>query len=324
MSRAGDQLARAAAARFGISPRSELEFIRHGENTTFRVRTPAGETLALRLNRPGYQRRDALRSELMWMAALHEAGIQTPAPLKGIDGEEIQHLGGEPSTDHTAMMFTWVPGVPLSSLETSAPWQALGELMASIHNHARSWRPPPGFTRPAWDAEALVGDEPRWGDPDPNGVFSDADRSAIDECRAEVARRLTAIGTDRSDYGLIHGDLGFENVLVDDGVPNVIDFDDCGAGWFAHEIAVALYPHEGKPGFEAAHDALISGYRRCGPLPDGILDELPTFLMARRLCTLGWVFSRPETDHAAAQREQRLRTTPAALSRFRSWARNRP
>lgn len=324
MSRADDQLARAAAARFGISPRSELEFIRHGENTTFRVRTPDGDALALRLNRPGYQRPDALRSELMWMAALREAGIQTPAPLEGIDGEEIQHLGGEPDTAHTAVMFTWVPGVPLSSLETSAPWQALGELMASIHNHARSWRPPLGFTRPAWDAEALVGDEPRWGNPDPQGVFSDAVRSAIAECRAEVARRLRAIGTDRSGYGLIHGDLGFENVLVDDGVPNVIDFDDCGAGWFGHELAVALYPYEGTPGFEAAREALIRGYRRRGPLSDAMLDELPTFLMARRLSTLGWVFSRPETEHAAAQRGRRLRTTPASLSRFLAWARNGP
>ena len=320
MTRVDDALARAAAARFGISSGSELTFVRYGENTTFRVRTADGEMFALRLNRPGYHTLEALRSELTWMAALRAAGIRTAVAMPGADGEEIQHAADAGGKTHTAMMFTWVTGVPLSSLGASAPWEQLGELMASVHAHAATWRPPPGFTRPAWDAAALVGDSPRWGDPDPDGVFAPDDRAAIDACRSEVARRLSAIGTHGSRYGLIHGDLGFENVLIDDEEPRVIDFDDCGESWFLHELAVALYPHEGRPDFDAARDALVRGYRRRGSLPDATLAELPTFLMARRLCTLGWTFSRSETEHAAEQRERRIRTTPAALSRFLAWA----
>lgn len=324
MSGAGYALARAAAVRFDVSSRSDLELIRHGENTTFRVLTPEGEAFALRLNRPGYHTAQALRSELAWTAALREAGIRTAIPVRGRDGDEIQRFATASGTTRTAIMFTWVPGVPLSSLGASAPWERLGELMASIHNHAQRWQPPPSFTRPAWDAEALVGDKPRWGDPDPHGVFGDAERARLDGCRAEVARRLTAIGTHRSSYGLIHGDLSFENVLVDGGVPNVIDFDDCGAGWFLHDLAVALYPYEAEPGFGAAREDLARGYRRHGTLSDEMLAELPMFLMARRLCTLGWTFSRSETEHAAVQRERRLRTTTAALSRFLTWSQGKP
>ena len=53
---------------------------------------------------------------------------------------------------------------------------------------------------------------------------------------------------------------------------------------------------------------------------DFVLAELPTFLMARRIQTLGWVFSRSETAHAQRQREARLRSTPPATREFLAWA----
>jgi Ser/Thr protein kinase RdoA (MazF antagonist) len=50
------------------------------------------------------------------------------------------------------------------------------------------------------------------------------------------------IGHDPAHYGPIHRDLSFENVLVAGGATIVIDFDDRGDGWFAHELAVAVTP----------------------------------------------------------------------------------
>jgi Ser/Thr protein kinase RdoA (MazF antagonist) len=64
---------------------------------------------------------------------------------------------------------------------------------------------------------------------------------------------------------------------------------------------------------------LIEGYRGVRPLPDADIAELPTFLMCRRLATLGWTFSRADTPHAQRQRQRRLATTPAAARRFVKW-----
>jgi Ser/Thr protein kinase RdoA (MazF antagonist) len=197
--------------------------------------------------------------------------------------------------------------------------------MARIHVHTRAWEPPAWFTRPAWDAEALVGDDPRWGPPDPDRLFAAGDRATLEACRREVHTRLDAIGTDPDRFGLIHGDLGFENILVlDDGSVVIIDFDDSGYGWYLHDFAVALYPHEGRGGVADRRDALVAGYRRVGELSDESLAELPTFLMARRIQTLGWVFSRPETAHAQRQRPRRLLSTPRATREFLAWARDNP
>ena len=131
--------------------------------------------------------------------------------------------------------------------------------------------------------------------------------------------RLEGIGLASDRFGLIHADLGFENVLVaDDGTVTIIDFDDSGDSWYLFELASALYPHDRSDGFDERRDALVAGYRHVRELPDELLAELPAFLMARRIQTLGWVFSRPETAHAERQRPRRIQSTPAGNARVPS------
>ena len=297
-------------------------FVRHGENTTYSVTAPDGRRFALRVHRPLYQTPEAIRSELAWMESLRQSGVRTPAPVPGVDGDPLQTATAGPGWSRSTVLFEWIDGVPLSAVGEVGPWERLGELMARIHAHARTWRRPAWFTRPAWDREALVGDEPRWGPVDPEQVFEADDRAALEACRAEVRARLGVIGTGPDRFGLIHGDLGFENVLVsDDGTVVIIDFDDSGYSWYVHEFAVALYPHQGSSGLNDRRDALVDGYRRVRALSDELLAELPTFLMARRIQTLGWLFSRSETAHAQRQRGPRLRGTPRATRDFLAWAR---
>jgi Ser/Thr protein kinase RdoA (MazF antagonist) len=314
-------IARAALALYPIPDDSELELVRYGENTTYRV-SDGERTLALRLARPGYQSRAGIESEIAWMTSLRKSGIDTPAAVRGIDGNFVQHPTLANGDVQMAVAFEWVHAVPLPEVEGLDPWRVLGEIMAAVHVHALGWSPPPGFTRPAWNLDALVGDSPRWGTPVPEDVWSEDDRWAILAARDAVRQRLSTFGTGPARFGLIHSDLGFENVLVrPDGSTVVIDFDDSGASWHLYELASALYPLEGTPGFDARRELLIDGYRRVRPLPDCDVAELPTFLMCRRLATLGWTFSRADTSHAQRQRERRLASTPAAVREFLEWHR---
>jgi Ser/Thr protein kinase RdoA (MazF antagonist) len=314
-----------AVARFGLDPHTQVTFVRHGENTTFRLGASDGRRFALRIHRPGYQTPESIRSELEWMESLRASGVRTAAALPGIDGDPLQTATADDGFARIAVLFQWVDGVPLSEVGEVQPWERLGEVMARLHGHARGWPRPAWFTRPAWDAGALVGEDPRWGPPDPDGVFAADDRAALEACRAEVRARLELIGTSPDRFGLIHGDLGFENVLVsDDGTVAIIDFDDSGDSWYAHEFAVALYPHVGRSGLRERRDALIAGYRRVRELSDALLAELPTFMMVRRIQTLGWLFSRPETAHAQRQRARRLASTPQATREFLAWVRDNP
>ena len=79
---------------------------------------------------------------------------------------------------------------------------------------------------------------------------------------------------------------------------------------------MALAPFDGTEGYDARRDAIVDGYRSRWPLSDEDLVELPTFVMARRLVTLGWVFTHADTEHATRQRERRIATFPEAARRY--------
>lgn len=313
------ELASAALARYSAGPSSRLEFVRHGENTTYRVLRPEGDW-ALRLARPGYQSTDAIRSEISLMRSLNEKGVATPAVIPGQDGDVVQRVPHRDGSVRAAVAFTWVEGLPLPEVDSMGAWMRLGEIMARIHERGRRWRKPQGFVRPAWDVEALVGDNPRWGNPFPPDVWSAEDVRLLQAAREAVRERLQALGQGEDRYGLIHADLGFENVLVRlDGSTVVIDFDDSGPGWYLYDLASALYPFEDEPEFSQRKQALVAGYRSVGALPDEYVQELRTLLMARRLATLGWTFTRAETAHAQRQKVRRIRSSPPAARRFLEW-----
>jgi len=308
-----------ALARYGLDG-ATVEFVRHGENTTYRIEQD-GASFALRVHRPGYQTRASVRSEIAWMEALRESGLATPRAVVGINGGVVEEadLGEGP---RLLALFTWVEGEPLAHLDRPELWERLGSIMATVHAHGRAFVRPAGFVRQAWDAEGMVGKaRPLWGDPVALGSWSPAEAERIEAARAEVLRRLARLPQTPDRYGLVHGDLAFENVLVQaDGTPVVIDFDDCGTSWYLWELAVALFPFDGEPGFDDRRDALVRGYRQVASLLNEALDELPTFVMARRITTLGWLFMHAGTAHAEKQRAWRLRTLRPAIERYLAWA----
>src|SRR5690348_4920212 len=81
-----------ALARFGLGYDAGVTFLRHGENTTYRV--TGARRFALRIHRPGYQTAEAIRSELAWMESLRAGGVRTPEPVPGLDGDPLQTVRG--------------------------------------------------------------------------------------------------------------------------------------------------------------------------------------------------------------------------------------
>ncbi len=308
----------AALARYGLAG-AQTTFVREGENVTYRV-DHGDHAYALRIHRPGYQTAASVRSELAWTQALRSAGVATPDVVRGVSGDVVEEAE-TPDGPRLVALFGWIEGESFARLDDPSLWEMLGELMARLHLHGQRFERPQGFVRQAWDDEGLVGARPLWGDPLALGVWDAGEVRAIEAARATVRERLRALPRTPDRYGLVHGDLAFDNVLVRaDGTPVIIDFDDCGWSWYPWELAVALFPFDGEAGFDERRDALVRGYRAVAPLPDDVLAELPTFVMARRLVTLGWLFLHAHTAHAAAQREWRLRTLGPAIERYLAWA----
>ncbi len=104
-----------------------------------------------------------------------------------------------------------------------------------------------------------------------------------------VRKRLAALPTDREHFGLIHADLRLANLLVEGDRTAIIDFDDCGYGWYLFDLATALSFLEERPDAPELIECWLKGYRKVAEVPAGIESEIPTLIMLRRLQLVGWV-----------------------------------
>lgn len=292
--------ARRALPRFGIAADAPVTLVHRRENAVLRVDDPAdGRAWALRMHRPGYRTTQEIRSELAWMDALRDAGVPTPRARPGVDGDPVQLVPVEGAAPLQVDALGWIEGRSLDlDGDTPEVYGLIGRTSALIQQHGRRWAPPAGFTRPTWDVDALIGPRALWGDYANLTVLSEGQVALMHRAAEVVRRRLDAFGRAPDRFGLTHGDLMPDNVLVADGVPYVIDFDDGGYGWYLYDLATLLAFKVADPGFALVRDAWVDGYRTVAPLPDDHVRQVDVLVMARMLLGLGWMHTRRETDMA--------------------------
>ena len=86
--------------------------------------------------------------------------------------------------------------------------------------------------------------------------------------------------------------------MIDNGQVKVIDFDDCGFGWYMYDAATPVSFYEHEPQVPGLIESWKTGYRRVIDLPKVDENEIPTFVMLRRLLLVAWIGSHSETDLA--------------------------
>jgi Ser/Thr protein kinase RdoA (MazF antagonist) len=298
-----DQLAAVALRRWGLDD-AGLALINHSENWTYRVLPrDASRPVILRVHRSDYHTRDGIRSELAWMHALqNDAGVMTPQAVPGGGGDEVQWVehphGG---TGRNCVLFEFIEGVEPPQENLEAPFRQLGEVTARCHNHSQTWKRPAYFERLSWDFEHSFGANANWGRWQ-DGPDCTPDRQKLLQRAVDLMeRRLQRFGMGPDRYGLIHADFRLANLLVHDGDVRVIDFDDCGMGWFLYDAATAVSFFEDRADVPQLLEAWKDGYRRRRPLSAEDDNELWTFVLMRRMTLFAWMGSHSETDLAQTE-----------------------
>ncbi len=317
-------LATLIETRWNLQP-TAIEPIKVRENAVFAVRLADGGKVVLRVHRSGYHSDAALQSERTWMLALAGHGIDVPRHVlsragRSFESARIEGFAGERQVD----LFHWIDGRQLGSIEQGVTaagdvrpiYRNVGRVAARVHNQSSSWIAPVGFERHAWDTQGLVGESPFWGRFWDLDALSTSERKLFVRLRESLLRDLNAIGMTSDRYGLIHADLVPENILVEDGNLQVIDFDDAGYGWHLFELATSLYFIRRDSVYEDARDSLIEGYREVRPLSEEHLAQLPMFLAARGSTYLGWVHTRRGEPTAREMTPQLIELATAAAKDY--------
>jgi Ser/Thr protein kinase RdoA (MazF antagonist) len=291
--------ARAALARYGVSPGTTVRLLNVSENATYLVDDPDGAPSVLRVHRLGYHSEAEIASELAWMDALRaEAGVRTPRVLPASDGARIVSAADDVSTERRpCVRFEYLLGAEPAG-DSLPHFEELGEITARMHRHARQWVRPGWFTRFHWDYGAAFGASARWGRWQDGVGVGPAEREILGRLDAKLAGRLARFGTRPDRYGLVHADTRLANLLVGPEGVSVIDFDDCGFSWYLYDVGTAVSFFEHEPHVPALIDSWLTGYRRVSDLPPADEAEIWTFIMYRRLLLVAWIGSHTGVDIA--------------------------
>ena len=283
-----DLIARALPA-YGLPGDTPLTLLNRSENETW-----AAGDLVLRLHRQGYHSRPEIASELSWLTALQGLpGLDAVRPVAGAQGL-VTAVDGR-----FVVAFQRLPGQELQPGDDLARWFApLGEITARLHLHARQWTPPQGFTRKRWDVETILGPQPHWGHWRQAQGLDRQGEGLLARATQALAARLHAYGTGPETFGLIHADLRLANLMVDGDRLTAIDFDDCGFGWWAYDLAAALSFIETDPRLPDLIAAWVAGYSRIAPLPAADRAMIPALILLRRVLLTAWLATRADSDTA--------------------------
>jgi Ser/Thr protein kinase RdoA (MazF antagonist) len=300
-----EAIARDALRRcYGIGPDAVLTLLNVSENATYAVDDPVtGERTALRVHRPGYHSRAAIESELAWIGALRAEGVvRTPRVLATPGGQQVAEGSAPDGERRHVVRFAWVTGQEPGGTRLVEDFRALGAIAARLHEHARRWSRPAWFTRFTWGYETSIGPRGHWGRWQDGMAVGPAERVVLERLEATLRRRLAAFGDGPDRFGLVHADMRLANLLVDGPAPSgqvhVIDFDDCGFGWYLYDLGASLSFLEDDPRVPELTDAWVAGYREVGRLSAREEAELPTFVLLRRLLLVAWIGSHADTDLA--------------------------
>ncbi|MAW70065.1 MAG: aminoglycoside phosphotransferase [Acidiferrobacteraceae bacterium] len=272
----------------------EVSYLTASENQIYIVNDhDSGNRYVVRINsgRLAYHNAEQIHSEMMWLDALsRDTDIIVPRVLAAKDGSWVQELS-VPGKDKPgyAVAYSFLEGVEPPENELLSGFERLGTISAHMHAHATRWVPPEDFSRPTWTPEAILNNQLAWGDWR-EGVNIDAEAlHLLQRAETVIHRRLEDADVGSGNYGLIHADLRLANLLIHGATTAIIDFDDCGLGWYLFDLAGALSFLEEREDVPDLINSWVRGYRKVAEIPADAEVMIPTLIMLRRIQLIGWL-----------------------------------
>lgn len=282
--------AREILTKYGISD-AEVECINFEFNATFAVSTESGQKYALRLNINSTRVASNILAETQWVRELARIpSINVPAPIATLDD---QFVVSAPHQDSGQMiygvMYSWLEGEEIGDDPTLDQLGTVGRAMALLHENSSNFTLTDG-------AELLTFKDFFWGTQDylfsSKSTLIPKDRQLIEQAR-DLIMMYTAELYATSAVHIIHADLHGWNLMWHEDQLSIFDFDDCGYGVEAQDIAVALYYLDTSE----QDSALLDGYKSIRPLPVFSENAMKALLLQRRLLLLNYLFETKNAEH---------------------------
>jgi Ser/Thr protein kinase RdoA (MazF antagonist) len=306
-----DALLQEIALRYSIAPVT-CRLLKRGLNDTYLLVTNKNRYI-VRAYRAGWRSQSAIQCELELLLHLARREVSVAVPIRAEDGTLFWSVSAPEGLRHL-VLFSYANG-------SRVPWQSgddahkIGRVAGAIHCASDDFVS--AYSRPAIDVEYLF--EAPVVSIKPYLAHRPHDQEFLESFARSLRDRIA--GTDALDFGVCHGDYGPKNIHADDhGRLTVFDFDLCGPGWRAYDLALIQWvanDHDKRGMWES----FLDGYSSVRTLSSTDLQAIPLFHAAAHLASLG-LFAQNIGDWGSADMSDWLFDRELAF--FRRWAGEHP
>ena len=276
--------------KYGISD-AEVDCINFEFNATFSVSTVSGQKYALRLNINSTRVASNIQAETQWVRGLSRiSSINVPTPIASLaDTYLVSAIHADSGQEIFGVMYSWLEGEELGDEPTLEQLRIVGQTMALLHDNSSNFTLTDGAELPTFN-------DFFWGTEDylfsSKSLLIPQDLQLIEKAR-DLIMKFTNELYATSPVHIIHADLHGWNLMWHEDQLYIFDFDDCGYGVEAQDIAVALY-YLDTPEQEVA---LLDGYKSIRPLPIYSENAMKALLLQRRLLLLNYLYETKNAEH---------------------------
>lgn len=274
----GDALHDFVETHYDVGRVTRCKMLTRGLNDTYRVDTERNKFI-LRVYRTPWRSQADVYYELDVLEYLSRNGVPVSAPLRGNSGQ-LAHVIHAPEGARYVTLFTYAPGT-IPQLDRDISFQ-YGKTVARIHKLTDEF----SSIHPRFQLNLThLLDDPL-----------ETIRSTMTEYGGDihyvaswVERIKCSVPNDLLDYGFCHGDFHDWNTHWEDGTLTVFDFDCCGPGFRAYDLAVFLWNLKTNYKGQVADNWMpfLKGYTDTRPLQEIDRAAIPFFVAARRIWLAG-------------------------------------
>ncbi|HDR7517674.1 phosphotransferase [Bacillus mobilis] len=221
--------------------------------------------------------------EVTYTNFLYENGLAVPPIIHSLNENLVEKLTLD--KEIFAVLYKAAPGIHLPRCEwNSNIFRKLGKQIGKLHRISKSFEK----TKPVKHIKDWYENE------EYNFLkYIPKDETTIREIASDVLTSIKGVEKSTSNYGLIHGDLWLENILVENNSNlTMIDFQDCEKHFYIFDLAVPIYSaieysfagNGNIADYEhSITKAIFDGYQEENELPKEMVDKLPMFIKLKEI-----------------------------------------
>lgn len=278
-----DALVTQALRHFGINY-TQITPIKTSNNAVYQVNT-TNATYALRIHKQSKRKLEWIETELTWLKALRqETDLLIPKPIAPVctlnsDGTSIY-----------CTLLEWIEGSQLLPSDTTPDHaRQIGTFIAHLHNHSTRFSPPPNFTLPRLDWEGMFGSNVTISINRHDDLFTPEQHSILNQIGERVREIMATLDKEPDQFGIIHADLIWKNILFNGEKVGAIDFDECAYGYYLYDLAPTLLGYMDEPNYPEIRAAIWDRYTSIRPLPASFNQHLETLVAGRYALSCYWI-----------------------------------